>query len=45
MARDLQPSYLAQGDKLASSSSPLILIDFEQLGQGQSFAGDILSTV
>ena len=37
----LQSSHLAQGDRLASPISQLILSELEQLGQGQSFVGDI----
>ena len=42
---ELQPSYLAQGDRLASPTSPLIWSDLELIVQGQSIVGDILRTV
>ena len=42
---DLQPSYLAQRDMLASPTGPLILNDLDPIVQGQSLAGDISGTV
>ena len=42
---DLQPSYMAQADKLTSFISSISLSDLEQLGQGQSLAGNISWTV
>ena len=42
---DLEPSYLAQTDMLASPTGTLILNDLEQLGQGQSLPGEIVGTL
>ena len=41
---DLKPSYLALGDKLASSISSIRLSDLDPIVQGQSLAGDISGT-